>query len=247
MRITKGKIIDGAYALLRISGQTVDPTPDEVALALDVADGFAGQLKGDGLDVQWNMPAEYGDSTPDDNSGLIIEYVEPFKKLLALELLNYFGKPIPPIVAETARQGHNVLCKLLVCIPVAQNPATLPIGSGNEFDYRDNKFFQEPPPNEDALYVFLGDILNYEYDFNQWLVDEELLTVEYDADPRSASVGTTSVENGIATAEVTFQELGGFTLCITATKTGSTDRFTVRQNFVITECRDRGVGFIRGV
>lgn len=247
MRITKGALVRGTYSLMRISGLTVDATPEDTEVGIQVADDYAAQLKGAGLDIQWKQPTEYGFSDPDDNSGLTPEMAGPFKKLLFVELCSHFGKPVPAAVAVTAAEGLQALQNIVVDVPVANNPPTLPIGSGNEYDYRSKSFYYEPAVNNDAIYVNLDDIQNYTYDFSQWLVDETLVTVEYDTDERGIRIGTTSFDDNTTTAELEFIEVGGYTLCITVTKTNSTDKFTVRQNFIVSECQNRGIGYIRGL
>ncbi len=220
---------------MRISGLTVDPTPEDDVLALQIADDYAGELLGLGLDLNWQQPLEYGDTDPADTSGLTNEMVGPFKKLLFVQLCSAFGKPVPVAVGVTASEGMRTLENIVVVVPDAELPATLPFGSGNEFDYRDRKFYDEPATNNDALYVFKDDILNFSEDFRDWLVDAELVTVTWTTTDNGITIGATSIndENNIATAELTFVKAGGYTIEITATKTDSTDKLTRIQNFVI--------------
>jgi len=236
MKITKGSIVNGAYQLMRISGITRQATPEDTEIGLQVMDDYAEELKAKGLDVGWQYPVEYGTSDPADNSGITTQMAGPLKKLLVIELAGFFGKQIMPSVAITASKGLEALEQILVSIPEAQNPPTLPVGSGNEYGYRDRTFFPEPAVNNDADYVLKGDILNYSHDFSQWLVDETLVSAVWTSEDGFILITSESITDTVASAELTFDQLGGSSICIKATKTGSTDATTVIKNFVIGEC-----------
>lgn len=233
--ITKGALVNGTYALMRVSGLTVNPTPEDVEIALSVADDYAAELKGEGLDLGWQYPTDYGLSDPADNSGLTTEMAGPFKKLLFVQLCSAFGKDVPMAVAATASQGKRVLENILVSVPNAQNPPTLPIGSGNQDSLFDDRFYGEPPNNNDATYVYRGNILNYSHDFSAWLVNETLVSVEWSLDSSNTTLGTESFTDQVATAELTFNGVGGLGVSITATKTNSTDKLTILKNFIISD------------
>ena len=233
--ITKGALVNGTYSLMRISGITVSPSNTAVSDALQVADDYAAELKEEGLDLGWQYPSDYGLSDPSDNSGLSQAMAGPFKKLLFIQLCSYFGKDVPMAVARTAEQGMRSLEQMLVNVPDAQNPPTLPFGSGNEWGYRDSTFYSEPPINNDADYAYKGDILNYDYDFSAWLAGETLVTVDWVAQDSGITIGTTAFTDNTVTGELTFAKVGGYYITITVTKTNSTDKLTVRKNFVISD------------
>lgn len=239
--ITKGSLVNGAYALMRISGLTVQATPSDIEIGLSVADDYAAQLKGDGLDVGWNYPSNYGESDPADISGVRGEVAGALKKLLVIELCSTFGKEIPMASALTAREGMRVLENFLVTIPNTENPSTLPFGSGNEWSYRDQKFYAEPANNHDADYVFKGDILNYSHDFTQWLNGETLVGVVWATEDTGITISGEVFDDSEAVAELTFNQRGGYPITITATKTNSTDKITVTKNFIIDEAIQTGL------
>ena len=239
MIVTKGDLVNGTYSLMRISGLTVDATPEDTSLALQVADDYAEELNGSGLDVGWQYPATYGASEPSDNSGVTTQIAGPFKKLLMRELVLAFGRETTQTLEMIANKGMRALENIVVSVPVAHNPPTLPFGSGNEWDYNDRKFYSEPPINNGAYYGFKGDIYNYTEDFSQWLVDEELVTVTWEVGSTGITIASETFTETEASAELTFNEVGGFTVCITATKTNSTDLFTVQKNFVVSECQNQ--------
>ena len=240
--ITKIAVINGAYITMRISGITTKASSEDNELALSVADDYAAQLKDQGLDTKWNQPLRYGESDPNDISGLVPAVASAFKKLLAIELSSAFGKVVPPVLAITASEGMKVIEHLLVVVPDAQFPSTLPIGSGNDRSYRSREYYVEPADNRDAIYVIKGDILNYFKSFTQWLNGETLLTATWDvANNRSGiSISNQDIEGDDAKAELTFVEVGGYTVNIIVTKSGSTDRLTFPQNFIVRNVHDSG-------
>ena len=235
MKISEGSLGNGTYALMRISGLTVAATPEDVEIGLQVADDYSQELLADGLDIGWQYPSDYGLSDADDNSGITPQIAGPFKKLLYIQLCAYFGKEVPPTVQVTAMAALRTLEQLLVSVPDAQNPSTLPFGSGNEDDYRDNTFYNEPPDNQNADYVFKGSIVTFEHDFSAWLVDETLVSVVWSVPDEGITVGSETFDDTVAMADLTFVQTGGSFITITATKTNSGELEIFRKNFVISD------------
>lgn len=238
--ITKGDLTKGAYQLIRISGLTVSEIPEETEVAITVADDYAAEIL-PFLDIGWQYPAEYGGSDPADNSGLSITYAGAFKKLLAVQLVEFFGKQISPMLARLASEAERSLEQSIVMVDDALPPATLPFGSGNEQNYRDRKFYTEPPLNQGSTNVFKNDVLNYSEDFSAWLVDETLVSVVWNTEDTGITIANESFDDDTATAQLTFAQIGGYTICITATKTNSTDVYSVNKNFIISDCLPNGL------
>lgn len=243
MKVTKGNVVRGAYTILRISGLTINPTNEDVIVGLQEADDLALEMKGAGLDVNWQLPSEYGLSDPEDTSGLTPEMVGAFKSVLALRLLDAFGKTPTPTLVKRADDGMRTLEQFIIAVPNAELPSTLSLGSGNEQDYRSRYFYPEPGVNNDADYVFKDDILNYTEDFSEWLIDETLVSVEWEVKGAGILVDNEVFDDNTATAQLTFNKIGGYTACVTATKTNSTDKLTIQKNFIIRDCDNRGLAF----
>lgn len=244
MQVTKGSVVNGAYTILRISGLTTNPSNEEIAAGLQESDDLALEMKGSGLDVNWQQPEDYGLSDPADISGLTPEMTGPFKSILALRLLDLFGKAPTPTLIKRADDGMKSLEQFIVSVPDAELPSTLSLGSGNEWDYRSRYFYPEPGVNNDADYVFKGDILNYSEDFSAWLIDEELVSVSWEVKGAGILIDNGVFDESTATAQLTFNKIGGYTLCITATKTNSTDKLTVQKNFIIRDCNRQNYGYL---
>jgi len=233
--VTKISVVNGAYSIMRISGLTTKASNEDIELALSVADDYAAQLKAQGLDTGWNQPSTYGESGANDISGVVPAVAGALKKLLALELSTAFGKMIPPSLAVTASEGMRAIENMLVTVPDAQFSSTLPRGSGNHWGYRDREYYPEPADNFEAIYVIKDDVLNHLKSFVQWLDGETLVSATWELANNSSAItiASQSITDDTASAELTFIRSGGYTVNITATKTNSTDRYTVTQNFVV--------------
>ena len=227
-------VINGMYKLIRISGLTSEAIPEEIETALQVADDLAGEISTT-LNLGWIQPLEYGTSDPDDFSGLDAQTVGQFKKLLALEVVDYFGKVAPQSLHMNAAKGMRSLEQLLVNVRPMQNPATLPIGSGNEWDYRTDKFYPEPISDDGAIYKNTSDVFQLPIDWAAWLAglfDLSTVTYEFDA----GIVLTDEVIDGtISLVTVSFSKVGQFTLCAKATNSNG-DVITEKVIYNVLDC-----------
>ena len=106
-------LVNGAYQLIRISGLTSVAIPEETIIGLQVSDDLAGELSTT-LNTGYIQPTEHGQSDPNDYSGLTVQTAGPFKKLLAMELVDFFGKQIPMSLKGNADKGLRSLEQLLV-------------------------------------------------------------------------------------------------------------------------------------
>ena len=215
--IKKIDIVNGMYKLIRISGLTSNAIPEEIETGLQVADDLAGELLSSGLNLSYVQPLVYGQSDPDDYSGLNAQTVGPFKKLLAREVVDYFGKQMPITLQMNAEKGLRSLEQLLVNVLPSQNPGTLPIGSGNEWDYRSDKFYPEPISDDGAIYHYLTDVFQYKKDWAQWLAGvADLVSVTYEIDD-GIVLSNESIADTKSSVTVSFAKIGQVTLCATAT------------------------------
>ena len=209
-------IIDGAFKLLRISGITVNATNGEIVDALQTLDDYNAELKPI-MDTGYIQPLEYGQSDPDDLSGLTIEMAGPMKKIIAIQIAPFFNKQIPPSLSAIASAGMRSLEQLLVNVGDMQNPATLPIGSGNEWDYRSDKFYREPDNDDGAENWYSNEVFQLPIDWTSWLAGEFTLTsIVYDNDS-GISLSDESIVDNTSVVTVSFNSVGQFQLCVIAT------------------------------
>jgi hypothetical protein len=228
-------VVNGTYKLIRISGLTSQAIPEEIETALQVADDYAGELLSTGLDVGWVQPLEYGQSDPDDYSGLNVQTIGPFKKLLAIELVDYFGKQLPMALQINADKGMRSLEQLLVNVLPSQNPGTLPIGSGNEWNYRSDKFYPEPISDDGAIYKNTSDVFQFPIDWSAFLAGLfTLSSVEYEVDT-GIVLSDSSIVDEASVVTVSFSKQGQLSLCAKATNSnGDVDSIKIIYN--VTDC-----------
>lgn len=236
MRITKVDIVNGTFSLMRISGITVNASPKDISDAIQVADDFAAQLKVHNIDVGWIQPAEYGASDPNDNSGLVAGLAGAFKKILAVELLPYFGKPVTDVLASLARDGMKTIEQYCVSVPNSQFGTTLPIGSGNEYDNNWNTAFFNTPTDPNAERFIVNEVTTYQVDFSDFVLDESLESVAWVSSDGGLFISNESFTEMVASAQLSFNRAGQYTVCLTATKTNSTDKKVVERKFIVREC-----------
>jgi len=223
-------IVNGMYKLIRISGLTSQAIPEEIETAIQVADDLAGEIQST-LDLGWIQPLEYGTSDPDDYSGLDAQTVGPFKKLLALEMVDYFGKVAPMSLHSNAEKGMRSLEQLLVTVNPMQNPGTLPIGSGNGA----YGFYPEPISDDGAIYKDTSAVFQLPIDWTAWLAGVfELSTVTYKAD---AGIVLTdeAIVDGVSVVTVSFTAQGQLTLCAQATNSNG-DVTNEKIIYNVTDC-----------
>ena len=209
-------LVNGAYQLIRISGLTSNAVPEEITIGLQVADDLAGELSAT-LNLGYIQPLEYGTTDPTALSGLTAQTAGPFKKLLAMELVDFFGKQVPISLKMNADKGLRALEQILVNVEPMQLPGTLPIGSGNEQDYRSAKFYPENTNDDGAINKYLTDVFQWDNNWTQWLSNESCIdAVEYEASP-GVTLTNESFEDESSSVTVSFTTTGQFTVCAKAT------------------------------
>tara|TARA_R110000850_G_scaffold130329_2_gene250882 strand:+ start:429 stop:1148 length:720 start_codon:yes stop_codon:yes gene_type:complete len=213
---TKNDLVIGAYQLIRISGLTSQAIPEEITIGVQVSDDLAGELSAT-LDTGYIQPVEYGASDPNDYSGLTAQTAGPFKKLLAMELVDFFGKQVPISLKMNADKGLRSLEQLLVNVLPLQNPGTLPMGSGNEWSNNGYKFYPEPIGDDGADYHYKTDIFPFYKDWSQWLSGAATLaSVEYEFNG-GIVLSAKSITDDTSTVTVSFSRVGQVFLCAKAT------------------------------
>jgi hypothetical protein len=194
-------IINGAYSIMRISGLTVLPQPNETVLALKKLEALAKILKYRGICVGYNFENK---PNPNSKSGLDIAAVDAFEYLLAQRLLPDFGKgqtPDPSLL-KGASGAISFLYSLSTDPYIIQYPSRQPIGSGSTLRYnRFRKFFKptEVAPNECATNrMYIDDVSDFVEDFSSYLgfnetIDSYVLTSDNGLDVSNEVLSSTNI------------------------------------------------------
>lgn len=244
MQITKGDLVNRALSIIRISGIVIDPSPEEVSLSLQEADDLGSELVGRGLAINWQSPLEYGSSDPADNSGLVPAIAGGFSSVLALRLLDLFGKPVTQTLMMRAEQGHRSLEHYGVRRMSAYMPSTLPRGSGNTgVDQYDNQFYKVPPASGETALV--GESRLVTYDFSDWLLDETLMSVVWSVIDGNISITDDIIDDTETKAQalVAFSQPDRARIKLTATKTNSLEVKEVVLNYIIKQPTEIGYAY----
>lgn len=163
---TKADIINGAYARLRISGLTIDASPEEVSLALEQLEDTVRELESKNICLNYNFA---DDPDPNDEATVPSFAVGPLKDILADRMAMYFGKTFDPKIAIRAM---GILSSGTAKTNLVQYPDRMPLGSGNRRITRYRRYYQpqgEAPALCSTVSATRNSILDYEYDISYFL------------------------------------------------------------------------------
>lgn len=167
--------INAAYSKLRISGVTVEPTPEDLELALQELENMMSEIK---ISIGYNFEDE-----PDPNSVLGVDrkYWNMINNNLAVRLIADFNKAVPAALIAQASQSMSVAVGYAAAdrIRQVQYPTRMPTGSGNtnRFGrwYRFAHPVQLPPNDKETVIVQPGDVDDYQVDFSAYLGNQETI------------------------------------------------------------------------
>jgi hypothetical protein len=159
--LTKIDFINDAYSQLRISGVTVDPTPDDLTLALNRLEDVAAELQSRNIDGGY-----FFEDNPDPNSpiGVPRKYRQAYVTLLAIRLIPDFNKAVPAHLQAAASAAVENLAANEVQVRQMVYPTRQPIGSGNRQRAPIQRYYpgdQRAPPSDLTNRLFVGDINAY--------------------------------------------------------------------------------------
>jgi hypothetical protein len=164
---TKVDIIRGAYSQLRISGLTLQPSPDDLELALARLENMAAELEARGIATEYNFEDE-----PDPNSDSLLPrgYWHGFECNLAVRLVPDFNKNASPVLFAQAAQSISVISAISAKNKLQQvsYPNRQPVGSGNIYT-RWQRFYRQPNPSAGNTQMVLDDVSDYVEHYDSWL------------------------------------------------------------------------------
>lgn len=182
----KVDIINDAFSQLRISGLTVQASPEDNTLALRKLESMANELFSRNVCVGYNF-----EDQPDLNStsGLPPSLWFAFSSMLALRLVSDFGKGMnpDPVLVKDANAGLSFLHSVSANPQTIQYPSRQPVGSGNSLRYsRFRKFYipvEEASETCKTNHMFVDDVNTFTEHFDSYLLDGETIasyTIEAD-------------------------------------------------------------------
>jgi hypothetical protein len=186
-KFAKVDVIKEAYSKLRISGLTVNPTPQDLELALTRLENMVAEWFSRNIVINYNF-----EETPDPNTetGVIRSFQEAMSSCLALRCATDFGKEIPQSLFIQATSSMSNLSGRVAMdrLNQVQYPTRQARGSGNTLRYnRWARFYRiwNPGPNNPAQKtMFIGDINDYIEHFDAYLkLNETIASYSIVTDP----------------------------------------------------------------
>lgn len=127
MALTKVQIVNDAYSRLRISGISLDPSAEDVQIALDRLENMAWTFH-DRMATGYNFEE---DPDPNSAAGIPRKYMEAFATNLALKLIPDFNKAVPQALVQQARGTMSLMSNSAFTPMRTPYPSRQPVGSGN--------------------------------------------------------------------------------------------------------------------
>jgi hypothetical protein len=196
--------INAAYNKLRISGQTVDPTPEDLELALSELENMMCEIASRGVEVGYNFEEQ-----PDPNSDLNVPqaFWNMIATNLAIRLIPNFNKEVSPALYAQASQSMSQASGICSRNRLQQvtYPSRQPVGSGNRRFSRWQRFYNNLnrlPPNEvGTLFIMQGETNDFEQSFAAYLrTDEYISLFEVTCD-----TGLTVISSALLEGVITFR------------------------------------------
>lgn len=193
----KSDLINGAYSQLRISGLTVNPTPEDNELALSRLENMAEEFFGRSIDINY-----FFEGTPSSASPHNVErkYWDAIEANLAVKLCPDFGKTPNIILLAKQQAGFSFLSSATAIIREIPYPERQPKGRGNTFKHFYGSATQTPLEPE-SITMAIDDVDDFVESFSAYLVDGETIasyTIE-------ADTGLTIVSSSNATPDINYR------------------------------------------
>lgn len=228
---TKIDIINKAYARMRISGLTVNPTPEDIALALDRLESMAASWASK-YDIDYDLEEVPQTTTP---HMIPRRHWAAFETCLAMELIPDFGKEVPPQLMRLANAAYSRLTADYNRTKVVQYPQRQPLGSGTARKFfRYTTFYKTVgQPLAGAYMAFTDDIQDFEENFSDYLeFGETVASYVLTADSK-LTVATESLSSPIVSYRLQFDEESELEEVIITITTSTGRKETRKKQFVI--------------
>lgn len=173
----KGDRINDAYSQMRISGLTVNPTPEDLEIALSRLENMMAEYAGRNIDVGWNF-----EDDPDPNSPTNVERWawHGISTNLAIRLIPDFNKEVPMVLAAQANQSLSNMSGRTALTRQVNYPQRQPRGRGNTLRHnRWARFYQpqsEAPLEAATITMFVDDIDDFTEHFDSYLDAGEVIS-----------------------------------------------------------------------
>lgn len=170
-------VISGAYSQMRISGLTVEPTPEDLVIALSRLENMMAELEGGrNICTGYNFELE---PDPDSLTNVDQMFWHMIQTNLAVRLIPDFNKDVPATLINQANASLSTAGAASAAKKIQDviYPRRMPRGSGNTFRFNRLRRYQrqqEPAPNSCATNdLLVGEINAYSEPFSAYLNENE--------------------------------------------------------------------------
>lgn len=176
MELLKGDIANDAFSELRISGLTVNPTPEDNRLAIRKLEALAAEYVARNINLNYNFE-EFPD--PGSPSGIPLHLSNAVSICLAERMLTDFGKGMQPdpTLMKSYSAAVSYLSSVTASINKALPPARFPRGSGNNRGWSRhvnfNRTVQQAPNSANTNQMWIGDVNDFKEDYSSVLSTAE--------------------------------------------------------------------------
>ena len=162
-----------------------------------------------------------GDSaTLDEESGLTLGDIDAVASMLSIRIGADYGIELPQSVHMAARAGLSGLIKRGATIPTVNYTGRMPRGLGNTNNRCNNyidSYYRNIEASADANHFKVNSFINWPVDFTSWLLGDTLTDVVWVAQNNKIKIENETFANGIATAKLTFNNVGIYKIEVTGT------------------------------
>ena len=152
--VTKGDLVNQMFVMLRISGITANPSPEDMEDALNILERIVLALENKGLFLGWNKSSNLFMPNPDEQSGLGDKNVNAIVLLLAKNVAPTFGKALSNDLLDELKDAMEALYSSAPPTRV-QNPYQ-PAGQGDRRFCHSDRYYNRYMPSEERLNVTNG-------------------------------------------------------------------------------------------
>lgn len=223
--MSKKKIehISKAYKRLRISGLTIDPSPNDVRDALETLEDMMYTLASRNICSSYIFEDE---PDPNTDSGIDPSFNEATADNLAIRMADNFGKNIPQTLTKLARGGLSNWSARTARVRQITPPRRQPKGSGNTFRFinwlRFYRLEDGSPISCDTLELKRDEIDTFTVDFSNYLLENATIVSAVLEPTKGIEILSESFDDTAVTMEC--EGVGCGTQSVLITVTTSTGR-----------------------
>ena len=204
---------------MKLKGASSDPSIPQYPDALEDLEAFMAELD-DKPSVNTGYNSTGDSATLEEESGLTLGDIDAVSNMFAIRISADYGIELPQSVHMAARAGLSGLIKRGAVLPSVNYTGRMPRGQGNINNncrrYLDS-FYRDIEASADANHFKVNSFINWPVDFTSWLLGDTLTAVTWVSQNNQIKIENEAFADGIATAKLTFNNVGIYKVEVTGT------------------------------